>query len=68
MAIKVTTDVFCDTCPNWVHGVVGEGSMKSTARLVAKEAGWKGEINYGCIRDVCPKCLKKRARMEGASE
>ena len=57
MSITITTDVFCDRCPMWVHGVTGSGSRSADARRVAKASGWTRRDG----RDLCPDCVAETA-------
>jgi len=60
MGLLVTTDIDCDFCPDWAHGVVAHRVQKRRARETAHKAGWitrRGK--NGRTVDVCPSCLKK---------
>lgn len=58
MSVSVTTDVFCDYCNNWEHGVTGN---RAKAREARKEVSFKGwtriwENSRMCFLDCCPQC------------
>jgi hypothetical protein len=59
MSISVTTDVFCDKCNNWEHGVTGNRVKSRLARNAVKQKGWTKHIGSGSIIDLCPHCSKK---------
>jgi hypothetical protein len=56
MSIRVITDVFCDKCPNWIHGPVTDRRQARAARYYAAEAGWVSRYEGGRLIDVCPEC------------
>ena len=58
MSITVTTDVFCDKCPRWVHGVVAHKKMTQLAREEAREQGWVRQYDHktNTWLDVCYEC------------
>lgn len=56
--IRVTTDIFCDKCGNWVNVDLGPWEMKRReARRKVRKLGWvvKHPENQKII-DVCPGC------------
>ena len=60
MAIRVTTDIFCDFCYNWIHGKVSWKEERRLARAESKDAGWrlfKYEGRKWC--DMCPACQRQ---------
>lgn len=62
MSITITTDVFCDICSRWIHGVVGPTSDARAARRVAKTNGWTRRLRNSKMIDVCPDCINKTER------
>lgn len=59
MTVRLTHDVFCDGCGNWVHCFTSGAPMIRRARKMAQDSGFvyrhvKGE-GY---KDFCPKCAK----------
>lgn len=59
MSITVTTDVFCDGCPNWFDGgITGSRPDAVEARRVARlHGGYTRERGAdGKLRDLCPRC------------
>ncbi len=56
MSITITTDVFCDTCGQWTHGIAIDRPERRYARRIAKDRGWKRKKVHGRMRDVCPAC------------
>lgn len=54
MSIVVSTDVFCDNCPNWcaTATVTGRRVAAREARETARADGWLIEPG----RDLCPAC------------
>ena len=62
MSITVTTDIFCDLCQEWKHGVSLSRSIKSASRFTrksAKENGWVYKKIDNRMRDICPDCQRK---------
>ena len=55
MALVITTDVFCDGCGNWVHGVTGNRVRARPARETAATKGWVRRRG----QDLCPSCAPK---------
>lgn len=53
MSVRITTDVFCDTCGLWQHGCVSHKAHIREAQQAAKKAGWTFKRNADC---TCPKC------------
>lgn len=68
MSILYTVDVFCDRCSNWMRGVSGHKapSLTKTALKRAKANGWSRNVN-STFTDLCPDCLQKSRRDQGAS-
>jgi hypothetical protein len=67
VSITITTDVMCDGCGDWTHGVTGAGPSGVAARRVAKRCGWahvKGAPGGGML-DLCPECVAKRVVRRG---
>ena len=56
MSITITTDVFCDICPNWTFGTTGSRPRARVARRNAKRAGWVRQRRDGKLVDICPLC------------
>ena len=58
MTVKITTDVFCDCCRNWVHGTVWLEPERRQARRLAHELGWITcrSVGGGPMLDICPGC------------
>lgn len=61
MSLMRTTDVQCDVCGNWAHGVTGTKCSAQRAREAAKSAGYyrvlvKAPVNRSL--DLCPDCQK----------
>lgn len=56
MTIKVTTDVFCNVCGNWVHGLVDFDKQAQMARDIARDQGWITQRRDGKLVDLCPNC------------
>jgi hypothetical protein len=54
--IRVTTDVFCDLCGNWIHGGVYLKEARKVARKKSREAGWITRKSGGKTVDLCPGC------------
>jgi len=60
MTIKITTDVFCDYCPNWVHGFIASRPMSRQARRLARGMDWRARWGRGrSLLDICPQCQEK---------
>jgi uncharacterized Zn finger protein (UPF0148 family) len=57
--IRVTTDVFCDICGNWVHGVVSDKKEIRWAREIAADQDWIVRWHDGQTIDICPRCQEK---------
>jgi len=66
MSIVTSYDVFCDTCPNWIHGYVGSGGI-SHARIVASKNGWQYRKGFHAFYDICPNCLKNSKETKQSS-
>ena len=56
MTVKVTTDIFCDFCPNWTHGCVSWKEQRRKARNISHNDGWKTARIAGKTVDMCPNC------------
>lgn len=60
MAIRVTTDVFCDDCGCWVHGGVSHRIAAKDARSVAAKEGWVYKLRIrdegNKMVDLCSEC------------
>ena len=63
--IRVTTDVFCDDCGNWVHGGVSNEKDATSARRIARELGWVVRRRPGRMVDICPGCQKGEKSGDG---
>ena len=61
MSVSVTTDVFCDFCNNWEHGVTGNRAKARAARIEVGFKGWTRTWDNGShqFKDVCPECRKE---------
>lgn len=59
MVVRVTTDVFCDECGDWVHGTISNEKQAIFARAVAREQGWIVRRRPGRMVDICPRCQEK---------
>lgn len=61
MSITISVDVFCNYCPNWVHGMMGYKPGVRRARRKAKAEGWVRRLSpaTGMMVDICPACAKK---------
>ena len=57
--IRVTTDVFCDECGNWVHGQVGREKRVTRACQIAADQDWIVKRQNGQVVDICPECQKE---------
>ena len=55
MSFTISTDVFCDICPKWVHGTCSSRPEKAKAWLRAQDDGWKKVDG----KHVCPDCQEK---------
>ncbi len=62
MTIRITTDVHCDYCPNWIHGMVWKMAMARQARELARGADWVTRRSGGGepMLDICPQCQEKK--------
>lgn len=61
MSATVSTDIFCDNCPDWIHGVTGPRQDMDKARAVAAAVGWtRHRLGRGRLVDLCPDCTKER--------
>lgn len=56
MSITITTDVFCNICSNWEHGVSTDKAKIRLAREIAHEGGWITKRRDGKLKDFCPEC------------
>jgi len=56
VSFTIITDVFCDSCPNWVHGCVCYKADKVKAWKKATSVGWK-KVGK---KLVCPDCFKRK--------
>lgn len=65
MSITVTTDIVCDECGDWRHGVSGMASAAKAARAEVHR-------RYGFRRidgkDLCAKCVAARSWGGGSGE
>lgn len=52
MSFTITTDVFCDYCPQWTSGVVEGRINRAKAWKKAKSEGWSKENG----KHICPDC------------
>lgn len=60
MSITVTTDVFCDICSCWIHGISGIQQIDIRRSLkIAKTKGWIRKKVEGKLIDVCPDCQEE---------
>lgn len=50
--IRITSDVFCDRCGDWEHGLTSHKPEVREARRIAKGKNWKRVKN----EDLCPAC------------
>lgn len=58
MSATITTDIFCDVCANWEHGVTSFSEDVRAARLAVSNLGWVTD-RVGLpsrIIDICPDC------------
>lgn len=55
MSFTITTDVFCDKCGDWIHGVAASATMKAEAWAKARTSGWSKKDG----KHVCPMCNGK---------
>lgn len=62
MSITITTDVFCDVCGKWIHGVTGSRPDRRTARHRAKANGWIRRLCNGKMIDECSLCRAKQEK------
>ncbi len=53
--IRITTDVFCDNCPQWIYGTISYKAKSRYARQIAKKAGWSYSTKNN-NNDLCPVC------------
>lgn len=53
--IRITTDVFCDICGNWEHGLVSHKAETRKARKEVKKKSWI----YSDNKDFCYDCWMK---------
>ena len=60
MTIKLTHDIFCDSCLHWEFAdVVSTKVLRRTARKNAHKEGWTThEKADGTLIDLCPQCSK----------
>ena len=64
MSTCITTDVFCDLCPEWVHGCTGMKKDAHLARRVAKHTHeWTRRRIFARTLDLCPACSTLTDRM-----
>jgi len=56
MTVRLTHDIFCDKCGNWVHCFVAEESHIREARCLARDLGWVRKKMPHVLRDLCPDC------------
>ena len=63
--IRVTTDIFCDDCGNWIHGGVSNEKDATRARRIAREQGWVVRRRPGQIVDICPGCQEGEKSEDG---
>ena len=55
--IRVTTDVFCDKCGNWVNVDLGAWELgRRKARRKVRKLGWTVRRQNNKIVDLCPEC------------
>lgn len=67
MSIVITTDVFCDGCSQWAHGVVGNSVQATKARVVvARYNGWHRHVIDGKHKDYCPNCHADYLKLKNA--
>ena len=59
--IRVSTDVFCDICNNWIHGMVSDEPRRRDARQIAKDFGFITKRENGKLIDICPDCQEKES-------
>lgn len=57
--IRVTTDVFCDSCGNWEHGITSHKAYATAARKNVKSGGW---YSYRGL-DYCPQCVSDHSHI-----
>ncbi len=60
MTVRVTTDIFCDFCPEWIFGLVSWREERREARKISHDAGWR-TFKYEGVKlcDMCPNCQKQ---------
>lgn len=58
MSVSITTDIFCDGCNCWEHGLTGVKMQSVEARKIASGKGWTKKRGNGTIEDYCPECSK----------
>jgi len=56
MTVTVSTDVFCDYCQAWCHGVVGSRALHREAHAVVARVGWVRRREAHRVVDLCPSC------------
>ena len=60
MSITITTDIFCDYCRYWMHGISLSNSnkvaIKYTRAFATKQKGWIYKKINGKMVDLCPNC------------
>lgn len=52
MSFTITTDVFCDKCPDWTPGESSNRINRRKALSLAKERGWTVRKK----KHLCPMC------------
>ena len=61
MTARITTDIFCDQCGDWEHGVTSHKPRIRQARRNVGQDGWtviRGQD--GDLQDLCPRCNSTR--------
>jgi len=59
MSIRISNDIFCDLCCEWIPGIVSDRVLIKRTRDVAKRLGWVSVRIKGRWKDYCPECAKK---------
>ena len=67
MSVRITTDIFCDQCSNWEHGVTCDAPDIKSTRKALKKLGWTYKLNTeeGYYEDLCPACSGFEIHLRG---
>ena len=57
--IRVTTDLACDRCGCWEHGISSHRVETRWVRAELRKRGWRTRRRDGRVEDLCPKCVER---------